>query len=114
MAQSVEHILGKDEVVSSILTSSSKKKRSYDRFFFCFFQRPVRDRMSRKTFGNFICLLTAVKFWSETQKNITLRLKIERKTVIIYVCDCRVVLSAARAIGKYSNGSPVADCLKVR
>ena len=37
MAQSVEHILGKDEVVSSILTSSSKKERSYDRFFFCFF-----------------------------------------------------------------------------
>ena len=30
MAQSVEHILGKDEVVSSILTSSSKKS------VFCF------------------------------------------------------------------------------
>ena len=53
MAQSVEHILGKDEVVSSILTSSSKKKRSYDRFFF-YARRETECPVKRSEFL-FVC-----------------------------------------------------------
>ena len=36
MAQSVEHVIGNDEVISSILITSSKKRRSQDLRFFAF------------------------------------------------------------------------------
>ena len=34
MAQSVEHVIGNDEVISSILITSSKKSRTIVRAFF--------------------------------------------------------------------------------
>ena len=40
VAQAVEHILGKDEVMSSSLIISSKKKQTnFDKKFVCFFLR---------------------------------------------------------------------------
>ena len=37
MAQSVEHVIGNDEVISSILiTSSNKKAHGYVRVLFCY------------------------------------------------------------------------------
>ena len=36
MAQSVEHVIGNDEVISSILITSSKKSKSQDLLFFLF------------------------------------------------------------------------------
>ena len=42
MAQSVEHVIGNDEVISSILITSSKKALLM-KCFFCFYSRNVFD-----------------------------------------------------------------------
>ena len=52
MAQSVEHVLGKDEVTSSSLVSSSKEKLPiFRQFFLCFNEL----RIGEKSLATFLC-----------------------------------------------------------